>query len=280
MEYLSFDIEKSMEYHWCGKFVSPNADWTHMTRGLWDFELILVTEGSLGIADHENTYEVGPGEFLLMSPTPFQHGIKSGDCSFYWMHFSYHQDANDPLISTNLSDAKQLALPRTGTIPALDRIIILIKQLMDSDRRYKSQSLNNALCTAVLGELSAQCSTQATTKPLTKEQLLEDIKNYISWHCGDNLRISQIAEYFGYNEKYLTTLFKSQAGISLKQYYLQTKMERAKTALSETNQTIASIAYGLGFSDIHNFSNAFKKITELSPTEYRESYSKHNVFQV
>jgi transcriptional regulator GlxA family with amidase domain len=56
-------------------------------------------------------------------------------------------------------------------------------------------------------------------------------------------------------------------------------MELAKTALSETTGPISQIAFSLGFSDAHNFSNAFHEITGLSPSEYRASYNKHNVFQ-
>lgn len=277
MAYYSIPEENSIQYHWCGKFVSPSSDWTHMTRPLNDYELMLVTEGTLGIADHENAYQIHAGEYLLMAPTPFQHGITQGDCSFYWMHFS----ASDfPLYETIDQPADMSCLlPRSGNIPAIDRLVILIKQLMDSDRRYKSASLNNALCTAILSELSAQCNA-SSAKALSKEQFIADICDYISWHCQENLTISQLADYFGYNKKYLTTLFKQRTGTSLKQYSMQIKMERAKSALSETNQTISQIAYGLGFSDTHNFSNAFKKHTELSPSEYRQSYSKHNVFRV
>ena len=56
-------------------------------------------------------------------------------------------------------------------------------------------------------------------------------------------------------------------------------MDLAKSALSETTEPISQIAFRLGFSDAHNFSNAFHKITGLSPSEYRGSYNKHNVFQ-
>jgi len=80
-------------------------------------------------------------------------------------------------------------------------------------------------------------------------------------------------------EKYLTTLFKQHAGISLKQQILQSKTDVAKSFLSETTQPVSQIAYSLGFSDAHNFSNAFRKQTGLSPSEYRAGYTLHSVFQ-
>lgn len=279
--FVQFDAKKEFIYHWCGKFTSPNNDWIHLTRNLGDYELMVVTEGTLYIADHRQEYVVKKGEYLLMPPTPHQHGTRSGHCNFYWLHFGYHNELQDHLSTLQFPDAPSeiLLIPAKGTLSSLERIIILMKQLQDSDRRYKENTLNRYLCSAILSEISAQSRHTLNPEKQLKEQLYSDIVDYISWHAQDNLRVSEIAAYFGYNEKYLTTFFKKYAGITLKQHILQTKMELAKSALSETTQAISQIAFGLGFSDAHNFSNAFHKITGLSPSEYRASYNKHNVFQ-
>lgn len=279
--FLNFDSKKGFEYRWCGKFTPPSNEWIHMTRTLMDYELMVVTEGTLYIADNENEYAVNKGEYLLMPPTLHQHGTRPGGCEFYWMHFDYHDGLQDHSCHSALPehDTEHLLIPAQGTLSSSERIIILMKQLQDSDRRYKESTLNNALCCTVLAELCAQTRhTQCKDKQL-HEQLYSDILDYISWHAQDNLRVSEIASYFGYNEKYLTTFFKKYSGITLKQYILQTKMELAKSSLSETNQPVSQIAFSLGFSDAHNFSNTFHKVTGLSPSTYRASYNKHNVFQ-
>lgn len=279
---LDFEASREFTYHWCGKFTSPNSDWIHMTRSREDYELMVVTEGILYIADHEREYEVHPGEYLLMGPTPFQHGTHSGDCSFYWLHFGYNKESqNHEILAENTNySPDRIRIPVTGTLSSTERIIILMKQLQDSDQRYKDSTLNRYLCSAILAEVGAQTHHSPSRDKQLKEQLYSDILDYISWHIQENLRISQIASHFGYNEKYLTTFFKKYSGIPLKQHLLQSKMEFAKSALSETTQPISQIAYSLGFSDAHNFSNAFRKVTGLSPSMYRESYIKHNVFQV
>jgi AraC-type DNA-binding domain-containing proteins len=278
---LQFDATKEFTYHWCGKFTSPDNNWIHITRNREDYELMVVTEGTLYIADHEEEYTVTKGEYLLMGPTPFQHGTKSSGCSFYWLHFGYNKELQNHGITLNMTEyiAGLLQLPALGKLSSLERIIILMKQLQDSDRRYKDVSLNRYLCSAILSEISAQSFYHINKEKQLKDQLFHDILDYISWHILENLRISEIASYFGYNEKYFTTFFKRYAGITPKQHLLQSKMELAKSTLSETTQPISQIAYSLGFSDAHNFSNAFHKVTGLSPSEYRGSYNKHNVFR-
>ena len=262
--FLGVDME--FDYHWCGKFEAQSADWMHMTRELTDFELILMTEGTLYLANETEEFAVRPGELLIMPPTSFQHGTRPGLCSFYWLHFS-------------LSDSELLPASLHFRPIGFDRILVLMKQLMDSDRRYKNKFLNNALLQAILGEVSLQTAPLARDKEHKKQQLLEDVMRYVEWHIQENLKVSDLADYFGYNEKYLTTLFRSEYGQSLKQYILSVKMEHAKSALSESDEKIDTIAYRLGFADAHNFSNAFKKVTDFSPSAYRKAYNRHAVYK-
>lgn len=296
MDYIRFNAEKEFNYHWCGKFVAPDASWTHLTRILQDYELFVVTDGILYIGTDENEYVINPGEYLLMPPNKFQHGTKTSFCNFYWMHFGYNNEQNNhellsagentPSVSNATAETLtyvpgHLLMPEQGKLSSPDRIIILMKQLQDSDRRYREITLNRYLCSAVLAEVALQSQIYPTYgNKIIKEQFYRDICDYVSWHITDNLKVSQVANYFGYNEKYLTTFFKQRAGISLKQYILQVKMDRAKADLSETTEPVSQIAFRLGFSDAHNFSNAFHKVTGLSPSEYRDIYNKHNVFPV
>lgn len=285
MNYIRFDAEKEFIYHWCGKFVAPEDSWIHLTRILQDYELFVVVDGVLHIGTDSKEYTVSPGEYLLMPPNKFEHGTKPSLCSFYWMHFGYNKDQNDhallPMDTEPAYTPGQLLIPEQGRLTSPDRIIILMKQLQDSDRRYREVTLNRYLCSAILSEVALQGQVYpAYGNKIIKEQLYQDICDYISWHLEENLKVSQVANYFGYNEKYLTTFFKQRAGISLKQYILQVKMERAKADLSETSEPVSQIAFRLGFTDAHNFSNAFHKITGISPSEYRDIYNKHNVFPV
>ena len=55
-------------------------------------------------------------------------------------------------------------------------------------------------------------------------------------------------------------------------------MELAKALLTDTNLPVSQIGYDIGFSDNHNFSNAFKKITGQSPSDYRNTYAERMLF--
>lgn len=274
-----FDVNKSFVYRWCGKFQSPSPDWMHLTRRLTDYELIAVTDGTLYIADDKEEFEVKKGQYLLMNLTSHQHGYKASDCSFYWVHFTYNNNLNNHELNDSETITKtyqpgHLLIPMSGSISSFERIIILMKQLQDCEKRYHEINLNNYLAGAILAELSDQSYLfKKFDEGNTKKQLYNDICDYIILHVSEHITLEELADYFGYNKKYLTTFFRNQSGNTIKHFILETKMDHAKAELTDTNHSISQISYNIGFIDVHNFSNAFKKITGLSPSDYRNSFS-------
>ena len=281
MNIFKFNSATPFNYNWAGKFKAPNSEWMHLTRQLFDFELIVVTDGILYIADNDTQYTIEKGSYLLMKPTENQHGYKSSDCSFYWMHFST-QSPYETISSDDGGtdpDAISITIPAYGQLESFDRIIVLMKQLQDSDRRYGMRCLNNYITSVILSELSAQSYIHAKyIKSDNNNQLFNEIVDYINWHICENLKVSDIADYFGYNEKYLTTLFRKWSKTSIKQFIMQAKMDHAKAELTDTNHSVSQIGYNIGYSDPHNFTNAFKKVTGLTPSDYRDSYSKRKLY--
>lgn len=281
MNFIQIKSDAFIQYNWCGKFASPSPKWVHLTRDLIDFELMVVTSGVLYIADSKHNYTIKKGEYLLMAPDKFQHGYRQSDCQFYWLHFFISPNAwfSTEHITPDENDNSYFFLPVSGTVSFSDRIIVLMKQLQDSDKRYHNSLLNNSLTASIIHELYSQGALyQKQNEPRKSAQIYNDIMDYIIYHACENIRVSEIADYFGYNEKYLTTFFRRQSGISLKQFMIQAKMDAAKAELTDTNHSISQIAYNVGFNDSHNFTNAFKKITGLSPSAYRESYAKRALF--
>lgn len=287
MKIYDFKVDKPFSFNWTGKFEAPDENWIHMTRELLDFELIIMTEGTLYIAADDRKYTVNSGEYVLLCPPCHQYGLHPSKCSFYWIHFTYNEYRNNPVCHDDTeihgplpAEETRILLPETARVPRLDRMIVLLKQLQDSDRKYRNINQNAFTLTGILCELYSQLylSGGRITMKGEKVQLYTDITDYISWRIRENIRVSEIAAYFGYNEKYITSFFKKASGSSLKSYILNQKMELAKAMLTDTNTPIAQIGYDIGFSDNHNFSSAFKKVTSQSPSEYRNTYAERQMF--
>lgn len=287
---LEFQVDRPFHFNWAGKFEAPDEHWMHMSRTLIDFELIVMTKGTLYIAADKEEMVLQAGEYAIICPPCHQYGYRPSDCTFYWAHFVYHDgmdDQNAPLhllpsqvnAPVNAED-KKILLPMRGSLPRLDRITVLMKQIQDCDRKYRNVSLNDFNISAILCEIYSQLylSGARTTVKGKKVQLYTDIIDYISWRIHEKIKVSEIAAYFGYNEKYITTFFKKASGLPLKTYILNQKMDIAKAMLVDSNIPVSQVGYDIGFDDNHNFSVAFKKITGQSPTEYRDSYAQQMLF--
>ncbi|NLK75641.1 MAG: helix-turn-helix transcriptional regulator [Clostridiales bacterium] len=282
MTIYAFDTDKHFVFLGAGKFQSPTPSWMHYRRKLLEFEFMLVTDGVLYIADHNNRYEVSKGEYILMAPTDNQHGYRASSCSFYWMHFSYNNNQNNPLICNDIEQLdlqpKELIIPKKELLSSYERVIILMKQLLDSDKRYRESILNKYLTSAILAETANQSTLfRKLSKVNSGDQLFNDIYEYILMHASENITVNSLAEYFNYSPTYLTSFFRRHSGLTIKQFMLQAKMEIAKAELTDSNHSVTQIAYNVGFDDVHNFSNAFKKVVGLSPTVYRNTFAKRHL---
>lgn len=84
-----------------------------------------------------------------------------------------------------------------------------------------------------------------------------------------------LAEELHYDYNYLSNLFSSMEGITLEQYIIRQKIERAKELLLYDELTLSQIAIDLGYSSVAHLSAQFKKVTGLTPSELKKSRERH-----
>ena len=77
---------------------------------------------------------------------------------------------------------------------------------------------------------------------------------------------------------YFTKLFKKEVGQNIKSYILQVKVEIAKDLLGNPNIPISMVALDLGYSNFSHFTQVFKKLEGITPTDYRKNILGDNSF--
>ena len=88
--------------------------------------------------------------------------------------------------------------------------------------------------------------------------------------CDNNLSLKQISETFGMHESYISNVFKNALGENLSVYIERLRIEKARDMVKNTDLKIQEIANLVGYTSDASFRRAFKKITGVSPVEYRE----------
>ena len=83
-----------------------------------------------------------------------------------------------------------------------------------------------------------------------------------------------LSEQLGYDYTYLANVFSEVKGITIQQFIIINKIERAKELLIYNELSLTEISYLLHYSSVAHLSNQFKKITGLSPSFYKEIKNK------
>lgn len=96
---------------------------------------------------------------------------------------------------------------------------------------------------------------------------LEIIRQNLS---DPNLSLSFVAEKVGLSEAYFSSLFHSELNAPFRKYLTNLRIEEAKYLLEQGEYKIWDIASRTGFSDESYFSKVFKKVTDVSPKDWRK----------
>ena len=103
-------------------------------------------------------------------------------------------------------------------------------------------------------------------------------KKYITINVSLSLSGKDVADYVHLSPEYFTKLFKKEVGQNIKSYILQVKVEIAKDLLGNPNIPISMVALDLGYSNFSHFTQVFKKLEGITPTDYRKNILGDNSF--
>lgn len=93
--------------------------------------------------------------------------------------------------------------------------------------------------------------------------------DYISLHLEEKLDVHAMASRVGYTVYYFTKKFKQETGLSVRDFAMKKKVERAKDLLKLHDKSIQDISDELGFSSQSYFGDVFHKSTGMTPGEFR-----------
>jgi AraC-like DNA-binding protein len=100
---------------------------------------------------------------------------------------------------------------------------------------------------------------------------IKKIVLYIRKNLTNRISLDDIAKNLYITKEHLSRLFKKEMGVTISEYIIKTKIEQAKNMLQHTDYNILDIAVLLNFANSSHFSNSFKKITGVSPSDYRKN---------
>lgn len=165
------------------------------------------------------------------------------------------------------------ATPATRHIPVL---ILTNRALNQADiERLEHHARVNIQSKGILndqeaGELLNQILSEGVALPAYTSALVKRTVAFFQQDYHRLLSRKEVAQAIGLSENYLSQIFRQELGITPWEYLNRYRIKIAKELLLQTEESVSMIATRIGFEDPSYFGRVFRKVTGLSPSEYRE----------
>ncbi|MCP3741715.1 response regulator transcription factor [Rossellomorea sp. BNER] len=100
---------------------------------------------------------------------------------------------------------------------------------------------------------------------------MQKIEEYLQQNYQQDINLQEIADRFFLSREYISRKFKQDFNETITDYLTKIRLEKAKELLENPYLKIYEIAYSVGYQNEKYFSKVFKKLTGLTPNEYRSS---------
>lgn len=197
----------------------------------------------------------------LIRSYPLSRTIKNYGFFSYDVHEALHvSDEEDQLIENLVCVIKKEYQSRIDQFSA-DVLVSSLELLLNYCNRFYNR--------------------QFITRKMASNELLSRFDNLLSKHFNDDskadlLTVNVLAQQLNVSPSYLSDMLRTVTGQNAQQHIHNKLIEKAKDILSSTDKSVSEIAYTLGFEYPQSFNKLFKKKTDLSPLEFRQSFGWHN----
>jgi len=107
-----------------------------------------------------------------------------------------------------------------------------------------------------------------------EDEPIEQAQEFIEANLTDKISVEELASKFAIGKRHFERRFKTATKNTPVEYMQRVRMEAARKQLETSSKNINEVMYDVGYTDAKAFRNIFKKITGLSPIDYRKRYNK------
>ncbi|QNF33984.1 helix-turn-helix domain-containing protein [Adhaeribacter swui] len=110
-----------------------------------------------------------------------------------------------------------------------------------------------------------------------EDEVIKKAQEIIENSVTEKITVDQLADTLALSRRNLERRFKKATANTVVEYIQRVKMEAAKMSLETSRENVNEVMYNVGYSDPKAFRDTFKKITGLSPVQYRSKYNRELV---
>jgi len=207
------------------------------------------------------------GSFILAST-----GLMKGkECSTHWL---FANDFKDMFPDVILVDDKivtaQNGLYSSGGATSYWTLLLYLVE------KYTSREMSIMASKFFLLEMGRNSQSPFVMFRGQKDHEDTEIvqaQEYIEKHYQAKLTVDELADKYGIGRRTFERRFKKATSNTVVEYMQRVKMEAAKKQLESGRKTVSEVMHDVGYTDTKAFRDVFKKVTGMSPVDYRVKYN-------
>lgn len=221
--------------------------------------IYLVTNGSGLITINKQKNEISTGDiFFTFKNTPFNLEIGQG---LEYIYITFNGSRSDELFT------RFAISPTNFILKNFDSLIPLWQNSIVKAGEKNIDLISEAVLLYTLGELAP---LEKNSNDFLIETILKQIKENFS---DSSLNLTKLSKDLGYNSKYISRIFREKTKITFSEYLTNTRIQHAMFLMDHGITAIKNVALLSGYKDAFYFSNVFKNIVGISPSEYIKNHS-------
>lgn len=259
----NFVTDNYLQINSCG-FQNILPEYTVIRKkGRQDYHILLINSGICEALHKGNAYTLTRGNIIVYAPDEEQKYSFKSESSTLWCHFSGNI-VKKLLDSCNITSGTYFLKPNKAIFDSYSNLI----QRFHQPNREKFSNVS-------LLELIYNISDAITlSEQKDNSDIILPILTYINANYNKQITLDELAKKSGYSKSRFSHIFSQFTETTPIKYQNDIRLKTSREMLSSTNKSITEIAISCGFNDPLYFSRLFKKIYNITPTEYRISVDK------
>jgi AraC-like DNA-binding protein len=258
------------------------------------FDMLLVKSGILRMAEEFRSWDVGPGQALILRPDLHHYAAEPCDVEthFYWIHFypagEWREGSDERLPPPPDKESAQtqqvrtglplervytIALPKHGSLPSPGKTFDALEYLLQSEKQPQSSALwqQQAIFTELIKDLHRGQKSAHDTQAV---RLAEQAEAFLKQNYRLPVTNAMLGEALHFHPNYISRCMLKVLGITPIDYLIQYRLEQAKLLLLKTELSVTRIAEEVGFHQSAYFSRRFSRKEGITPLQFRKRFTK------
>jgi AraC-like DNA-binding protein len=238
----------------------------------------------------DSSEEIGNYDLVLITSPHLEHVWEQGSCTNDDIHeitiqfYINYEEENSIFQRKPFDTIRKMFQEAQRGLAFPMNAIMTVYPLLNKLSSVKESFYATHYLFEILYELS-KCSNAkplssssfAKVIPASDSRRITKVKDYISEHYYEDIRLTTLAEMVGMTSTSFSRFFHQHTGKTLNEYIIDIKLGHASRMLVDTHHNISEICYDCGFNTLTNFNRLFKKRKGCSPTEFRNNYRKTRI---